>query len=125
MRAGILTASTTTEFSTVQQARTGRTASREPKSGSPGSLREEIRAALEAVRLRVCAEIGAHPRPVAGCDVDFNRLLEDRARLAQELARLDALDRVELERFVADSPDLDAATRRGLRASLQRAFAGD
>jgi hypothetical protein len=106
----------------VQQARTRNTASRE--SRIPVSLREEIRAALEAARVRVTAAIGAHPRPVAGCDVEFNRLLEDRTRLVQELARLDALDRFELERFVSESPDIDAATRRRLRASMQQALAG-
>jgi hypothetical protein len=90
----------------------------------PATLREAIRAQLEAARVRVCAAICDHPRPVAGCDVEFNRLLEDRSRIVQGLAQLDALDRFELERFVSESPDIDAATRRRLRASLQQALAG-
>jgi hypothetical protein len=106
----------------VHQARTRRTAGHE--SGIPASLREEIRAGLEAARVRVCAAIGAHPRPVAGCDVEFNRLLEDRSRLVQGLARLDALGRFELERFISESPDIDAAARRRLRALLQQALVG-
>lgn len=108
----------------MQQART-RAAAKEPESGLLVSPREEIRAALETVRVRVFAEIGAHPRPIAGCDVNFNRLLEDRSRIVQGLAQLDTLDRFELEKFVSESPDIDAATRRRLRASLQRAFAVD
>ncbi len=90
----------------------------------PGTVREAIRAELEAARVRVFAEIGAHPRPIAGCDVNFNRLLEDRSRIVQGLAQLDALDSFELERFISESPDIDAATRRRLRASLQQALAG-
>ena len=31
------------------------------------------------------AEIAAYPRPIAGCDAQFNALLEERARLAKEL----------------------------------------
>jgi hypothetical protein len=31
------------------------------------------------------AEIAAYPRPIAGCDAQFNALLEERARLAREL----------------------------------------
>ena len=106
----------------MQQARTGRTTSR--GYGIPESVREGIRAALDAARVQVCAAIGAHPRPVAGCDVEFNRLLEDRTRIAQEIARLDSLGRSEVERFVSESPDIDAATRRRLRASLQQVLAG-
>ena len=108
----------------MQQATTSRIAKSDSQSVPLASLREDIRTALEAVRLRVCAEIGAHPRPVAGCDVEFNRLLEDRTRLAQELAQLDSLERFELERFVSESPDIDAATRRRLGASLQQELAG-
>jgi hypothetical protein len=31
------------------------------------------------------AEIAAYPRPIAGCDAQFNALLEERARLVKEL----------------------------------------
>ncbi len=107
----------------MQQAVTHRSA--KTQAAPLAAVRGEIRAALEAARVRVFAAIGAHPRPVAGCDVEFNRLLEDRARLAQELARIDTLERSELERLIGDSPDLDAATRHRLRTSLQRPSAVD
>ena len=35
-------------------------------------------------------EIAAHPRPITGCDVHFNRLLEERALITEEINRLDA-----------------------------------
>jgi hypothetical protein len=48
-----------------------------------------LRARLEARRDRICAELGEYPRPVAGCDVHYNRLLEERTAVCRELERLD------------------------------------
>jgi hypothetical protein len=50
-----------------------------------------IRKALAQRRRARAEEIGRHPRPITACDVHFNRLLEERAALATELDRLDAL----------------------------------
>ena len=50
----------------------------------------EIRKALLARRQAIAEEIGRHPRPITACDVHFNRLLEERAALSQELDRFDA-----------------------------------
>jgi hypothetical protein len=50
-----------------------------------------IRADLADRRLALAEEIGRHPRPITGCDVHFNRMLEERAALSNELDRLDAL----------------------------------
>ena len=50
--------------------------------------REELAARREAI----AREIAAHPRPITGCDVHFNRLLEERAALSQEIDRLEALE---------------------------------
>jgi hypothetical protein len=50
----------------------------------------EIRSVLLARRQAVAEEIGRHPRPITACDVHFNRLLEERAALSQELDRFDA-----------------------------------
>ena len=97
------------------------------QGAGPGFLertREELRNALEAKRTRILREIGAHPRPIHGCDVYFNELLADRARLTQELTRLDELDSAALiETFIADSPDIDEEVRSKLRSSLPRALA--
>jgi hypothetical protein len=51
---------------------------------------EQIRAQLEQEKRRVCAEIDDYPHPIPACDAQFNYLLEERARIFQELSRLDA-----------------------------------
>jgi hypothetical protein len=42
-------------------------------------------------REAIAREIARHPRPITGCDVHFNRLLEERAALSEEIDRLEAL----------------------------------
>ena len=51
-----------------------------------------IRAELSNRRRAVAEEIGRHPRPITACDVHFNRLLEERAALSEEIARLETLE---------------------------------
>lgn len=46
------------------------------------------RARLEAERERIREEISRYPAPIAGCDEQFNYLLERRQRVRRELARL-------------------------------------
>lgn len=48
---------------------------------------EELLARREAI----AREIARHPRPITGCDVHFNRLLEERAALSEEIDRLEQL----------------------------------
>jgi hypothetical protein len=43
---------------------------------------------LRAQKAKVEAEIAAYPRPIAGCDAQFNALLEERARLTKELEQV-------------------------------------
>lgn len=50
-----------------------------------------LRAHLEAARRQVLAAIRAYPSPITACDAQFNHLLEQRERIAEELRRLDAL----------------------------------
>jgi hypothetical protein len=50
-----------------------------------------LRADLANRRRALAEEIGRHPRPITACDVHFNQMLEERAALAGELDRLDAL----------------------------------
>ena len=54
---------------------------------SIGKIKEQ----LEQEKRRVCAEIDDYPHPIPACDAQFNYLLEERARIFQELSRLDAL----------------------------------
>jgi chorismate mutase len=42
---------------------------------------------LRAQKAKVEAEIAAYPRPITGCDAQFNALLAERARLAEALER--------------------------------------
>ena len=78
------------------------------------SICDALRAHLEARRDRVCAELGAHPRPVAACDVHFNRLLEERTAVCRELDSLQALRGAPggIEGFVRSSAVLDEEARR-------------
>jgi hypothetical protein len=51
----------------------------------------EMRRALLERRQAIAEEIGRHPRPITACDVHFNRLLEERAALSEQIDRLDDL----------------------------------
>ena len=51
----------------------------------------ETRRALLKRRQAIAEEIGRHPRPITACDVHFNRLLEERAALSEQIDRLDDL----------------------------------
>lgn len=46
------------------------------------------RARLKAERKRIQEEISSYPAPIAGCDEQFNYLLERRSEVRRELARL-------------------------------------
>lgn len=52
---------------------------------------DAITAQLLAARARVFKELREYPTPIAGCDVQFNRLLEQRDAIAAELAGWQAL----------------------------------
>jgi hypothetical protein len=68
----------------------------------------ELRSILLARRQRIAEEIGRHPRPITACDVHFNRLLEERALLSEELDRFDE--------FVASSALLTQEAKSRIRA---------
>jgi hypothetical protein len=85
------------------------------------SVCDALRGLLEARRDRICAELGEHPRPVAACDVHYNRLLEERTVVCRELDRLLALrgaDTGRIEAFVRTCAGLDEESRRGLLERL-------
>ena len=56
-----------------------------------GMERDQRKALLER-RQAIAEEIARHPRPITACDVHFNRLLEERAALTEEIDRLEALE---------------------------------
>lgn len=71
----------------------------------------EIRNLLVTRRQAIADEIGRHPRPITACDVHFNRLLEERAALSQELDRFDA--------FIASSALLTPEAKDRIRVSME------
>jgi len=54
---------------------------------------KQLRDHLENEKRRIMEEIANYPPPIPACDVQFNFLLEERARIARELNRLEALSR--------------------------------
>jgi hypothetical protein len=56
-----------------------------PQLSSPQDLRRE----LQRKRRQIAREITAYPSPIAGCDAQFNGLLEDRRRILAGLRLLD------------------------------------
>lgn len=68
-----------------------------------GSKWQALREALEGERLRVQEQIRAYPPPIPACDAYFNFLLEQRALLGEELARLDEAQRESTSRENADA----------------------
>ena len=91
----------------------------------------QLRDYLDGKRLQIAREISSYPPPIPACDAQFNHLLEERARLSDELGRLDALradssaheNYVELiDAFAASSPNIDAETKLKIRVSLRKNF---
>lgn len=81
---------------------------------------QALRARLEAERQRIQQEISSYPPPIAGCDQQFNFLLEQRTAARREWNRLLALEKASaqaenaqalLDTFIASSVFLSAAAR--------------
>jgi hypothetical protein len=80
---------------------------------------EAVRRHLEAEKDAVATEIHAYPRPIAGCDAQFNYLLDRRRLLQEELARLETAcgDRTAIAAdFLQRSACLDAEAKRAILA---------
>ena len=68
---------------------------------------QSLRRRLEALSDSVAEEIRSYPPPIPACDAQFNRLLELRRVLPQELARLDLAAHdgsITIEDFIRASP---------------------
>jgi len=98
----------------------------QPESSCPEFVWDEIRTRLERRRDEILERIGSYPTPIPACDVDFNRLLEERARVFEELDRLATLKRREshgrnsnvIQEFIASCTSLSEDDRHALRALL-------
>jgi hypothetical protein len=94
----------------------------------------DIVGTLEARKRRLYEEIRAYPTPIAGCDQQFNYLLEQQSRTTDELARAktfaaDSLEEgssghqraaAQLEHFLNASLCLDDATKQDFASRLKR-----
>jgi hypothetical protein len=92
------------------------------------SIWTKISSHLENEQERVYEEIKNYPRPIPACDVQFNYLLEQRAKIAQELDRMyeaseeslrsgDAIKLV--EEFIRSSSCLNSETKQRLASYLK------
>ncbi len=88
----------------------------------------EIKDYLEATRKMLDQEIRNYPTPIPRCDAQFNSLYDLRARLAQDLERMEARggkgfarkDYVELvEAFINAPAYTDDAAEQAIRVSVQ------
>lgn len=92
------------------------------------SILSEIRGSLEKRRLWIVGKMGQYPRPIPGCDQQFNHLLAERDGICAELVRLDEIagagrtrrDPVELiGAFLGSSTCLDAKAKQAIRSRLK------
>lgn len=82
---------------------------------------------LQSVRARVQDEITTYPAPIPACDAHFNHLLEERARIGDELGRADAAAKAggasahalkRIDEFLATSDYLDDAAKQAIKVLL-------
>ena len=93
---------------------------------SQSTLTDAIQAQLEAARNSISRELKSIPPPVPACDVNFNRLLEDRASIVDDLQRLAKLrsasvQDIDLLGFVRACAWLDAETKARIEQALSAA----
>ena len=87
----------------------------EERSLAIQAIANRVQRCLETVRESISRELCAIPTPVPGCDVHFNRLLEDRSKVVDELQRLtqlrsQAASTDALLQFVGSCTSLDRET---------------
>lgn len=89
-----------------------------------------LRGCLEPQRDQIYEEIRSYPPPIPACDVQFNHLLEERARLSQEWSRLNAIakqslpwhDHLQLfDAFITESTCLTQDAKQTMQACLEEA----
>lgn len=71
----------------------------QPEKVASSATWQALERSLEARRQKIAAEISAYPAPIAGCDAQFNALLEERRQLTEKLRDL---------RDARNAPDADA-----------------
>jgi uncharacterized protein YicC (UPF0701 family) len=88
---------------------------------------KRIGACLEKERDRIREEIRRTPPPIPACDLQFNHLLEQRARIGEELDRLQQAAKQSvtaresirrIEAFLDSSTFVDEGAKRAIRSGL-------
>ena len=94
-----------------------------PMQSDDGDLWERIGKSLLTERTRLVREIASYPTPIAGCDQQFNHLLELQAAFPGEWARYEAAKRA--GRDAGDSSAMEfLATCRLLDEAAKARLAG-
>ena len=95
---------------------------------------QDILTHLEKEKKRISEEIAHYPPPIPACDAQFNYLLEERARISQELSRgreahttsLQDKDWVtRINAFISASAYIEADQAQKLRSDLKEALSKD
>lgn len=76
------------EYATVEGPSTAGLA----RTGRELAERKALHSRLQAEKARIQLEISSYPTPIAGCDEQFNYLLERRTQVRRELAVLEAVE---------------------------------
>lgn len=88
----------------------------------------DIKVLLENEKRRIYDEIRNYPPPIAGCDQQYNHLLEERTRVAQELNRMHEMSKKTQDRtdaiqliceFVDASRFIAAETKKEILSRLK------
>ena len=90
-------------------------------------IRHIIRSHLEQQKRQIAQQILHYPPPIPACDVQFNFLLEERARVGQMLRQVDTwsssspIDAQQIDwlnTFLTATPDLDSEIAQAVRAVM-------
>ena len=88
------------------------------------SVWQKIRAHLASKRDRINEQIGCYPTPIAGCDQQFNYLLEQRTGISGEWDRMNEAENESLisadpiqvvEEFIRSSTYMDTEAKEPIR----------
>jgi hypothetical protein len=103
------------------------TGATEPGEEAVARLWSRIRDHLKSERRRIAREIREYPTPIAGCDAQFNHLLQERASVSEELrcvheaverGRCDARTLERMAEWARTSRHVDPELRQAIDASL-------
>ena len=81
---------------------------------------EEMRDCLLAAKNANYQALKNYPQPIAGCDVQFQHIYDERDRIAKELAQLNDLNKApnSIVSFLESSAYIDSATVQRLTATV-------